>query len=157
MLVSRIRTCGTASAHRGAKTGLARGPARPLVPVGLPVRDGLHGRSSSSTYIRRAGMRDEGGWLSPGYLFLAFDARPSAFVRSIQARPCPASVPAAMIVSVSSFIGRVQRNLEWADQARGRQGPRSPSRNGYACFFPLPRRDGIPRGRQKSRLLAVLR
>jgi len=24
-----------------------------------------------------------------------------------------------MVVSVSSFIGRAQRNLEWADQARG--------------------------------------
>jgi hypothetical protein len=35
---------------------------------------------------------------------------------------------------------------------KGRQRPRSPSRNGYACFFPLPPRGGIPRGRQKSSL-----
>ncbi|MGF6431271.1 hypothetical protein [Bradyrhizobium elkanii] len=28
-------------------------------------------------------------------------------------------MPAAMVISVSSFMGGVQRNLEWADQARG--------------------------------------
>jgi len=28
-------------------------------------------------------------------------------------------MPAAMVVSISSFMGGVQRNLEWADQARG--------------------------------------
>jgi hypothetical protein len=32
--------------------------------------------------------------------------------------PCAASVAAAMVISVSSFMARVQRNLEWADQAR---------------------------------------
>jgi hypothetical protein len=34
----------------------------------------------------------------------------------------------------------------------GRKEPRSPSRNGDACFFPLPPSGGIPRGRQKSSL-----
>jgi hypothetical protein len=31
---------------------------------------------------------------------------------------CAASASVAMVVSVSSFVARVQRKLEWADQAR---------------------------------------
>src|SRR3984957_17439290 len=41
-------------------------------------------------------------------------------------------------------------------RARGAAAPRSPSRNGYVGFFPLPRRGGIPRGTKKPSA-AVLR
>src|SRR3984957_8820793 len=41
-------------------------------------------------------------------------------------------------------------------RARGAAAPRSPSRNGSAGFFPLPRRGGIPRGTKKPSA-AVLR
>src|ERR1700722_9587163 len=34
-------------------------------------------------------------------------------------------------------------------RARGAAAPRSPSRNGYVGFFPLPRSGGIPRGTKK--------
>jgi hypothetical protein len=54
-----------------------------------------------------------------------------------------------------SVHGRAQRNL-WTDQARGPATPRSPSRNGFACFFPLPRSGGIPREAKKPST-AVLR
>ena len=80
------------------------------------------------------------------------DARTYVFVRSVMPYPCAATTIAAMVVSISLFDGRVPRNLEWTDQARGPASPRSPSRNGYASFFPLPRSGGIPRGKQKSRL-----
>jgi uncharacterized protein (DUF736 family) len=46
-------------------------------------------------------------------------------------------------------MGAHQRNLEWTDQARGTASPRSPSRNGSAGFFPLPRSGGIPREAKK--------
>src|SRR5260221_407185 len=46
-------------------------------------------------------------------------------------------------------MGAHQRNLEWTDQARGTAAPRSPSRNGCAGFFPLPRSGGIPREAKK--------
>lgn len=55
-----------------------------------------------------------------------------------------------------SVYGRVTRNLEWTEQARGTAAPRSPSRNGYAGFFPLPRSGGIPREAKKPSA-AVLR
>ena len=41
------------------------------------------------------------------------------------------------------------RDLEWTDLARGPASPRSPSRNGCAGFFPLPRSGGIPREAKK--------
>ncbi|MDB5605200.1 MAG: hypothetical protein JWP25_2100 [Bradyrhizobium sp.] len=55
-----------------------------------------------------------------------------------------------------SVFGRVPRNLEWTDHARGAASPRSPSRNGSAGFFPLPRSSGIPREAKKP-ATAVLR
>ncbi|WP_229160200.1 hypothetical protein, partial [Bradyrhizobium brasilense] len=63
-----------------------------------------------------------------------------------------------MVVFVSSFMARVQRNLEWADQARGtaKASIAFPQRLKPA-FFPCREVGGIPRGRQKSRLVAVLR
>ena len=54
-----------------------------------------------------------------------------------------------MVVFIGVFDGRARRNLEWTDQARGPALPRSPSRNGYAGFFPLPLSGGIPRGTKK--------
>ena len=53
-----------------------------------------------------------------------------------------------MVVSQAVY-GRVIRNLEWTDQARGTAAPRSPSRNGSAGFFPLPPNGGIPREAKK--------
>jgi uncharacterized protein (DUF736 family) len=61
-----------------------------------------------------------------------------------------------MVVSVSPLWAQPQRNLEWTDQARGPATPRSPSRNGFADFFPLPRSGGIP-GEAKKPSAAVLR
>jgi uncharacterized protein (DUF736 family) len=61
-----------------------------------------------------------------------------------------------MVVYISPFMGARQHNLEWTDQARGTAAPRSPSRNGYAGFFPLPRSGGIPREAKKPST-AVLR
>jgi uncharacterized protein (DUF736 family) len=84
------------------------------------------------------------------------DARTYVFVRSVMPYPCAATTIATMVVSISLFDGRVPRNLEWTDQARGPASPRSPSRNGYASFFPLPRRGGIPREAKKPST-AVLR
>jgi uncharacterized protein (DUF736 family) len=55
-----------------------------------------------------------------------------------------------------SVYGRLRRNLEWTDQARRAATPRSPSRNGYGGFFPLPRSGAIPRGTKKPSA-AVLR
>ena len=78
------------------------------------------------------------------------------FVRSVMPYPCAGSMIAVMVVSISLFDGRVPRNLEWTDQARGAATPRSPSRNGYAGFFPLPRSGGIPREAKKPSA-AVLR
>jgi hypothetical protein len=51
--------------------------------------------------------------------FVAVDAGASAYVRPTKSRPCAEVISEAMVVSVSSFMARDQRNLEWADQARG--------------------------------------
>ena len=56
---------------------------------------------------------------------------------------------AAFMVVSQAVYGRVIRNLEWTDQARGTAAPRSPSRNGSAGFFPLPPNGGIPREAKK--------
>src|SRR5580700_4997941 len=93
---------------------------------------------------------------SPGRAFAFVDARTHVFVRSVMPHPCAATTIAAMVVSISLFDGRVPRNLEWTDQARGPASPRSPSRNGFAGFFPLPRSGGIPREAKKPST-AVLR
>lgn len=62
-----------------------------------------------------------------------------------------------MVVSIGLFAGRVPRDLEWTDQARGPATPRSPSRNGSACFFPLPPRAAFLAEDKKKPSNAVLR
>ncbi|KIU48842.1 hypothetical protein QU41_12835 [Bradyrhizobium elkanii] len=89
--------------------------------------------------------------------FAFVDARVQVLVRAVLLCPCAATMAAVMVVSIGLFDGRVPRDLEWTDQARGPAAPRSPSRNGSACFFPLPRRGGIPRGKTKKPAAAVLR
>jgi len=51
---------------------------------------------------------------------MAVDAHQSACARPIKLRPCAEAIPAAMVVSVSSFMVRVQRNLEWLIRPEGR-------------------------------------
>jgi hypothetical protein len=77
--------------------------------------------------------------------------RAAVFARSVMRRPCFGAMAVAMVVSISLFDGRVPRDLEWTDQARGPAAPRSPSRNGSVGFFPLPQRAAFL-ARQKSRL-----
>src|SRR5882757_10315831 len=84
------------------------------------------------------------------------DAHAQVFVRPVMPYPCAVTMVVAMVVSIGLFDGRVPRYLEWTDQARGPAAPRSPSRNGYAGFFPLPRSGGIPREAKKPST-AVLR
>jgi hypothetical protein len=50
---------------------------------------------------------------------MAVVSRSSEILRSIQSRSCAGEGLAAKVVSVSSFMARVARNLEWADQAQG--------------------------------------
>ena len=66
-------------------------------------------------------------WVTPSPFV---DAHAQVFVRPVMPYPCAVMVTAVMVVSISLFDGRVPRNLEWTDQARGPATPRSPSRNG---------------------------
>jgi hypothetical protein len=67
------------------------------------------------------------------------------------------SVLAASVVSVNSFMERVQRNLEWADQARGmaKTSIAFPQRL-RRLFSPAAKRRHSSRDK-KARLVAVLR
>jgi hypothetical protein len=67
---------------------------------------------------------------APGRAFAFVDAREQVFLRPALSCPCAVAVAIAMVVSIGLFDGRVRRNLEWTDQARGAAAPRSPSRNG---------------------------
>ncbi|WP_211237275.1 hypothetical protein, partial [Neisseria gonorrhoeae] len=64
---------------------------------------------------------------------------------------------AVMVVSIGLLEGRVPHaTSNGRIRPEGRLKPRSPSRNGFAGFFPLPRRGGIPREANKPSI-AVLR
>src|SRR5882672_969167 len=56
---------------------------------------------------------------SPGRAFFGVDARTQVLMRSAVRCPCASTMAAVMVVSISSFCGRVPRSLEWTDQ-----GPR---------------------------------
>jgi hypothetical protein len=75
---------------------------------------------------------------------------------SVTPSPCAAMMMAVMVISINLFDGRVLRNSNGRIRPEGRLKPRSPSRNGFAGFFPLPRRGGIPREAKKP-AAAVLR
>ena len=53
---------------------------------------------------------------SPGRTFFGVDARTQVLMRSAVTCPCTSTMAAVMVVSISSFCGRVPRSLEWTDQ-----------------------------------------